>query len=81
MNLDTLQLECILQMQMSLDLNSCVHIFKYLCLLGFHTAVASLYRRASQGMSRGFLEKQTHTKVNHSGLRTRGLEHTNPLSS
>ena len=76
MNLDTLLLECTLQMQMSLDLNSSVHIFEYLCLLGFHTAVASLYHSAPRGMSRGFLEKQTHTKVNHSGLRTRGLEHT-----
>lgn len=62
MNLDMLQLECALQIQMSPDFNSCVHIFEYLCLLGIHmhTAVASLYHSASQGMSRGYSEKHTH---------------------
>lgn len=63
MYLDILQLECGLQMQMSPDLNSCVHIFEYLCLLGIHmhTAVASLYHSASWGMSRGYSEKHTRT--------------------
>lgn len=61
MNLDMLQLGCTLQMQMSLDLNSCVHIFEYLCLSGLHTAVASLYHSASRGMSRGYSQNHTHT--------------------
>lgn len=49
------------QMQMSLNLNSCVHIFEYLRLLAFHTAVSSFYHSASWGMSRGYSKKCTHT--------------------
>ena len=72
-----LQLERTPHMQMSLDLNSCVHIFEHLGLSGFHTAAASLpfYHSASQGMSRGYSET-TRSEVNYSGLRTGGLVHT-----
>ena len=60
-----LQLECTPHMQMSLDLNSCVHIFEFLCLLGFHTAVASLYQRNVEGLLR---EAHAHTRTLKSEL-------------
>lgn len=51
---------------------SYAQIFKYLCLVGFHTA--SLYHSASW-WEMSYSEKDTHSKVNYSVLWTRGIRY------